>query len=341
MKPIKVLATNSKNNCSYWKENVCLYEEYLKDLSPRWRTKKADSILFNIKWAIKLFRKSREYDVIVTNAEKCFLLFSIFQLVFRRNPKHHILLFALWNISDKGFRKYIQLFKYKIILKAISKVIVFSYKQQALHANAFNESQNKFPVVYYHLTLPFYPSELCTGDYLFSGGDTGRDYKTLIEAVRGLSCKVVIAALQRYHFDGIDIPGNVIITTVNSEEFIRLLAGCKAMILPLFGRKLQAGGQQTFLNAMALGKTVIVADDNGADEYINNGVDGIIIQPENVSEMRVAISSVMNNFEFCKTIGINAKIKAQMYPVDRFSRDVYSISRDLILDSDNKQDFCN
>jgi glycosyltransferase involved in cell wall biosynthesis len=57
------------------------------------------------------------------------------------------------------------------------------------------------------------------------------------------------------------------------------MAGARLVVLPLKGGLLHSGGQQTYLNAMALGKPVIVADDCGADEYIMHNVTGIVLVP--------------------------------------------------------------
>jgi len=325
MGKLKILTTNAKNNCVFWNENVTIYSEYLDELSAIWRTNKAESIIFNLKWAYRFFVKSRDYDAIATNADKASMIFAIMQLLFRRVRKPHILLFVLWNLPENKFKRDLKLFLYKIILKSVSKVIVFSKKQQTLHSIAFDVPADKFPVVPFHTTIHNVDFEIKEGDYLFAGGDTGRDYNTLIEAVRGLPYRLIIAALHRHHFNGIDMPENVSIVTVNGDEFMRLIAGCRAMVLPLFNKVLQAGGQQTFLNAMAMGKTVIVADSNSADEYIENGIDGLIIPPEDVDAMRAAIISVMNNARICKTIGENAKLKSNMYPVAKFTKEVYSI----------------
>jgi len=329
MEKIKILATNEKNNCIFWKDNLTIYHDYLNALAGIWRSKKSESILFNIKWAFRLFIKSSHYDVIITNADRCSLMFAIMQLIFRHNPKPHILLFVFWNIPDKGIKKYIRWIEYKIILKSVTKVIVFSRKQQSLHAATFDEPVDKFPFVPFHTTMRKLELNVTEGDYIFAGGDTGRDYKTLIEAIRGLPYKLIIAALQRNHFSNIDIPENVSIVTVNTDEFMQLIAGSRAMALPLYGGVLQAGGQQTFLNAMAMGKTVIIADSNSAEEYIENGVDGIIVEPKNISEMRDSIIRVMENKEKCVQMGEKAMRKAKQFPVVNFTTKVYDIATKL------------
>ena len=48
------------------------------------------------------------------------------------------------------------------------------------------------------------------------------------------------------------------------------------VVIPMGGH-LHSGGQQTFLNAMAVGKPVIVTDPVGASSYIEHGITGLLV----------------------------------------------------------------
>jgi glycosyltransferase involved in cell wall biosynthesis len=119
-----------------------------------------------------------------------------------------------------------------------------------------------------------------------------------------------------------NLPSNVSIVSVSHEEFIRLMAGAKAVVLPFRAGLLQAGGQQTFLNAMSMGKVVIAADDSTAEDYITNGVDGIVLSPGDVSSLTEAIASVIENHEYRRQLGENAKKRALDFTEDRFVKGV-------------------
>jgi hypothetical protein len=94
--------------------------------------------------------------------------------------------------------------------------------------------RDKFVFVPYHATiLPSDKPSASAQDYIFAGGDSNRDYGTLIEAVRGLRVKVIIAALHRHHFDGIENPSNVKIVTVSPREFARLMAESRFVVVPM------------------------------------------------------------------------------------------------------------
>ena len=99
-----------------------------------------------------------------------------------------------------------------------------------------------------------------------------------IGAARLLLCRVVIAPLVCDHFRGLQIPENVEIRTASETEFFELMARVGGVVVPMRGGLLHSGGQQTFLNAMNMGKPVSVRHD-WADDYIKHGVTGILSRP--------------------------------------------------------------
>lgn len=104
-----------------------------------------------------------------------------------------------------------------------------------------------------------------------------------------------------------EIPSNVEIGPVSEQEFMNLMAGAALVVVPLAVGQMHLGGQQTYQNAMAMGKPVIVSDDCGADEYVTNGVDGILLSPGDMQGMRAAIVQVMSDAAYAKRLGENGR----------------------------------
>src|SRR4029077_6698839 len=109
--------------------------------------------------------------------------------------------------------------------------------------------------------------------YIFAGGDTQRDYGTLCRAVAGLDIKVVIAIRARGLLKGIEGPPNVEVITTHPFGFLRWLLHAYINVVPLERDTLRSAGQQTFLNAMALGTVAVVTDAEGAGDYVENWLD--------------------------------------------------------------------
>lgn len=164
----------------------------------------------------------------------------------------------------------------------------------------------------FHHTLEGFEFDIHKGDYIFCGGDGDRDYNTLIEAVRDLDVPVVIAS-RRMDLAKTDLPVNVKLSPTSPEDFRKLMANSRMVVVPMEGGHLHSGGQQTFLNAMALGKPVVVADDRGAKDYITDGVDGLIVPTGNPHALRDAICKVINDQENANLLGENGRITGQSY----------------------------
>ncbi|WP_168583475.1 glycosyltransferase [Gephyromycinifex aptenodytis] len=126
------------------------------------------------------------------------------------------------------------------------------------------------------------------GDYLFAGGDSLRNYALLEAALTPDGPPARIAARWQ---PAVPWP-NISAGPVGHEEFVQLLAGCRASVVPLV-RGVRSAGQQSYLNAMALGKPVIVTEAPGVRDYIEHGVTGVIV-PAETEALRAAIRHVMD-----------------------------------------------
>jgi len=125
------------------------------------------------------------------------------------------------------------------------------------------------------------------GGYVFAGGNSLRDYDLLESAVAGSGIEVHIAA--KWQGKG---SKNIHARVLSHEQFMADLAGCGVCVVPLH-RTVRSAGQQTYLNAMALGKLVIVTDAPGVSDYIEDGVTGVIAAPE-PDALRAAIIDALD-----------------------------------------------
>jgi glycosyltransferase involved in cell wall biosynthesis len=124
---------------------------------------------------------------------------------------------------------------------------------------------------------------------IFAGGDSMRDYDPLIEAATFLPHKITIAAT----LSGPRVlPPNVNAERVSHDRFVELMRRATVVVVPLMAGSERSGGQQTYLNAMAMGKPVIVTDSPGARDYIRDGEEGLIIPPGNSAALARAIEWV-------------------------------------------------
>jgi hypothetical protein len=122
---------------------------------------------------------------------------------------------------------------------------------------------------------------------IFSGGDSLRDYTPLLEAVGGIEVPVTIAT----HLLGAeaDVPANVSVGGVSRERFAELNRRAAVVVVALADASDRTAGQQSYLNAMALGKSVIVTDAPGVREYVEDRKTGLIVPLGDAGAMSAAL----------------------------------------------------
>ncbi len=117
------------------------------------------------------------------------------------------------------------------------------------------------------------------GAYIFSAGRSLRDYQTLIEAARinGLPTAILFTSLADWaahgtHADISNLPNNVrlIRDEGGKEGWISGLAGARIVAIPTLPESLCASGIGTYLDAMALGKPVVITRGPGADDVLDS-----------------------------------------------------------------------
>jgi Glycosyl transferases group 1 len=123
---------------------------------------------------------------------------------------------------------------------------------------------------------------------IFAGGNALRDYRTLLTAVRGLENDVTIAT--SLAIDAQDLPPNVKVVPVHPHGlFIELMRNAEVVVVPFKAGIRRAAGLDTYLSAMGLGSVVIVTQCPGTRDYIEDGVTGIIVPPEDPDALRSAL----------------------------------------------------
>ncbi|MGE5281285.1 MAG: glycosyltransferase family 4 protein [Chloroflexota bacterium] len=125
---------------------------------------------------------------------------------------------------------------------------------------------------------------------VFAGGNSLRDYAPLVAAAAELDEPVTLATKL---LDG-PLPANVTAGPVPYERFFELLRNARVVVVPLAGREDRTAGQQTYLNAMALGKATIVTDSPGVREYVEDGRTGLVVPPGDAEALREALRWVLD-----------------------------------------------
>ena len=106
------------------------------------------------------------------------------------------------------------------------------------------------------------------GDFVFAGGDSLRDYHPLIDAARSLAVPVRIAARSAPPVPVAQMPANVDYRALTEQDYALAMRSATIVVVALTGGTERSAGQNNYLNPMALGKLVIVAESIGVREYV-------------------------------------------------------------------------
>lgn len=173
-----------------------------------------------------------------------------------------------------------------------------------------------------------------------SAGLEYRDYNTLVEAARDLDVEVTIAAASHWsrHDPALGsekLPGNVRVVSLDYAALREAYADSLFVVVPLHDADNQAG-ITTILEAMAMGKAVVVSHTRGQTDVVRdrrhmsrsnpsritqpewarllgatdmtaNGYTGIYVRPYDADELRRAISFLLHHPEQAAMMGANGR----------------------------------
>lgn len=120
---------------------------------------------------------------------------------------------------------------------------------------------------------------------VFAGGNSLRDYGPLVAAAPQVDAPVTIATKL---LEG-PLPANVTAAPVPEERYFELMREASVVVVALADRDDRTAGQQTYLNAMALGKAVVVTDSPGVREYVEDGRTAIVVPPSDPEALAKAL----------------------------------------------------
>jgi hypothetical protein len=197
---------------------------------------------------------------------------------------------------------------------------VLSSDEHARFARTWGLDPRRVEVTAYHFTMTRAELALPTTDdgLVFAGGDSMRDYEPLVGATRRVPVPVVIAS--RHRLRG-PLPANLRAGPLPHARFVEMLHRASIVVVPFPKRLRRSAGQQTYLNAMALGKLVIVTDGLGVREYVEHGRTGLIVPPGDAAALADALRWALDPANGPAVARIRAQGRAEAHA--RFTPEAY------------------
>jgi glycosyltransferase involved in cell wall biosynthesis len=172
--------------------------------------------------------------------------------------------------------------------------------------------------------------------YIFSGGGTLRDFRSLIEAVAGLDVRLTIVTFSQETLGDGPLPANCrVLWRMPLQQYLSLMASSLFVVVPLRAGAI-TGGHTTIAQALCLGKAVVTTRDVGIEDYVSDGREGLLVDAGDVDGYRTALLTLLRDDELRRSCERNALARAPEFSYATFAREIEALCTEILEDRDHR-----
>jgi glycosyltransferase involved in cell wall biosynthesis len=200
--------------------------------------------------------------------------------------------------------------KYKSLAFTGVELFIEYFKDTRGYQNYFGIDEKKFrytpfKINRYEKVLNLIEQDLIKDDgYIFCGGNTRRDFDSLIKVARSTKLPFVIVTMKNsiinQHGSNLDesmLPDNVkIVHHDGSDSFLDYIANAKLVALPVKKQNISATGIGVYIASMALKKCVVISHGPSVDGIISD--EAILVPPEDPEALEKAICKAYHDDDY-------------------------------------------
>ena len=259
----------------------------------------------------RLIKVAGDHDTVVLNGADHTEQVAAALIPLRRRGTRVVLAECTWEVGDSFLDRLATRAGARAIDRGDVTYCVLSMEERDTFSRSWGIDRSRvvFTPYCYSLSEQELSVPVTDGGFVFAGGDSHRDYPTLVEAARGLGAPVRIAARRNLIHNGVGLPENVAAGRTSHRQFVELMASARAVVVPLQARDDRSAGQATYLGAMAFGKPVIVTDVIGVRDYVEPNETAVVVPPGDPGAMRAALDWVLadENRDAVRQLGARAR----------------------------------
>lgn len=223
-------------------------------------------------------------------------------------------------------------------LQRVDRVLVLARPQERYLLDEVKLDANRVRFVHGKVDHRFYTPQGDADDgYVLSVGQTGRDYRTLLEAVGNTAIPTVLVPSSKWISEATDatdgMPANVTVRRRLSSIALRQLYDrASVVVVPLEPSLQSAAGVNGVLEAMAMRKPLIVSATPGIVEYVDDGENALVVPPRDPKALAAAITTLLSDRQAADRLG-NAgyAVVTSGRNLDGYVANVTSIASELLV----------
>jgi glycosyltransferase involved in cell wall biosynthesis len=161
--------------------------------------------------------------------------------------------------------------------------------------------------IHQHVDTGFYRPgpPMPDGPVLSVGDDHGRDFPTLLAAIAGLQTTLVLKS-HMVAPNGVGSNVQIITERLGGREYRDLFKRANFVVVPL-RPMLTASGIGTILEAMAMGKPLIVSDSPGISDYVVHDETALVVPCGDAAALKAAIERLLREPQTRMRLGTAAR----------------------------------
>ncbi len=253
-----------------------------------------------------LVKSTPRPDVVVLNNDIEVLVFGVFRALRRARKPRIVLLGFIFTDRPNRLQRALRTLYFRCVFAFADIVLCHSAVELETYRRIFRGCHARFEYIPFGLHVAGRESVSSVAvepRYVLAAGRSGRDYRTLFEAVRQRDIQLRVVCDNSDALADIDVPPNVVVLRdCYGGAYINELAGASIVAVPLAVDNISAG-QMVMIQAMALGKPVVVTRTPTIEEYVADNEQALLVPRGDPAAMWSAIESLLSSPERIDAMG--------------------------------------
>jgi glycosyltransferase involved in cell wall biosynthesis len=259
--------------------------------------------------AMAAFLRRDEFDAIFTNAESVAIPLCLLLRTAHRRPRHVTIGHRLAIPKKAPFFKLLRLHE------LMDTILVYSSVQERRAIDELGIPARHLRRIHFQVDHRFFrplPDVEPRPDQICSAGLEWRDYPTLINALRHephVQVRLAAASPWSAHTnetERVALPDHIQARRYSYVQLRELYAQSALVVVPLYPNDFQAG-ITTMLEAMAMGKAVVVSRTEGQVDVIDHGDNGLYVAPQSSEQLREVVQRLLGDHTLRAELGRRAR----------------------------------
>ena len=198
------------------------------------------------------------------------------------------------------------------LFSTIDRFVVSATVERQIYAAHFGIDPSRIDVILWGVNAPV-ASDMTApySDYVCAVGGNARDYAMLIEVAAARPDISFVIVARPANLAGLAIPSNVsTLCNIPYAEAMAVIANARLMALPLVSTDTPCG-HVTIVSAFYLGTPLVITGSTGVEDYVDDGVTGLVTESGSALAMGAAIDRIWNDEVFAENMSAAAKAFAE------------------------------